>query len=719
MSAPAPISACPACAAVPLVTTAAQQDTACCNLILSVPGMHCAACMSTVERVLKAQPDVRDARVNLGRKQVAIKTPGNAEPARFVSALQQAGFEAFELDTSALTGSDFDRSGRDLLTRLSVAGFAMMNVMLLSVAVWSGAADATRAMFHWISAAIAVPALIYAAQVFFCSAWSALRVGRLNMDVPISVAIILAAAMSVFETSRGAEHVYFDAALSLTFFLLLGRYLDHRARRAARSAAQELTALDIPRVTRITPISHETVHASELRVGDHIALKPGMRLPVDGVLTDGRSRIDRSFLTGESLSVRAELGMALAAGEINLSAPITVRVTAIGENTTLRRIAALVEMAEGARNRYTALADRAARIYAPLVHLLAFAAFTGWIWVSGDVIRSLNVAISVLIITCPCALGLAVPAVMTVASGRLFRSGILIKNGTALERLAEVDTVVFDKTGTLTEGQMDVDLSALSKTGIGVLKALAQCSDHPIAKAIEAAIPPGSDAARLGSVTEHPGLGIEASFNGTTARLGRSGWVGGKSSPAFRIGTGQAHDLHVRETLQSGACAALSALKKTGYDVHILTGDTQSAARDIADRLNIPQIHSEMMPDNKLRLISQLQADGHRTMMIGDGLNDTVALAAAHASLSPASALDASRAASDVVLLNKDLSAIPGLLATSKNVRSRVIENFSIAAAYNLIAIPLALAGLATPLAAAIAMSLSSITVLTNALRAR
>ena len=712
------MSACPACDAAPYAQEIAGRKRADGDIILSLPGIHCAGCIGTVERSLKATKGVQDARVNLSRKRVTITAKGmQADP--LIDVLAKAGYEAHALDAPMLSAVDADAKGRMLMIRLGVAGFAMMNVMLFSVAVWSGAALATQQMFHWLSALIAVPALFFSAQVFFQNAWVALRVGRLNMDVPISLAIILAAGLSVYETSIGGEAVYFDAALSLTFFLLIGRYLDHRTRIAARSAAQELSALASPNALRLNGDTQETVPLTELQIGDLIRVLVGMRVPVDGEITVGTSDTDRSFLTGESLPVRVQQGSVIAAGEVNLTGPFTLKVSQVGEDTTLARMARLVENAEGARNKYTALADRAAQIYAPAVHLLALVTFLGWLFLSSDVALALNIAISVLIITCPCALGLAVPAVMTTATGRLFRRGLLVKNGTALERLAEVDAVVFDKTGTLTEGHAKIDTNIMDADSLSALAALARASHHPVSRAIAAALPASILSAELADVTEHPGKGIAAKWQGQTIRLGRGDWVGATSSPAIRIGDSPAIPLKFSEILRDGAAVAVKRLQERGIPVYIFSGDTEGAVAGLARKLGVTQAHARMQPDDKLNEIKAMSDTGAKVLMVGDGLNDTAALAQAYASISPASALDASRAASDIVLLGRSLAEIPDAIATAKSARKRVIENFSIAAGYNFIAVPVAILGYASPLAAAIAMSASSITVLLNALRVR
>jgi len=444
-----------------------------------------------------------------------------------------------------------------------------------------------------------------------------------------------------------------------------------------------------------------------------------MRLPVDGTVIEGSSDLDRSLLTGESLPVHVAKGATLAAGEMNLTGPLTLSVTATGQDTTLRRMAAMVEVAEGARNRYTALADRAAQIYAPAVHLLALFTFIGWMLSGAEFSFALNIAISVLIITCPCALGLAVPAVMTAAAGRLFRHGLLVKDGTALERLAEVDTVIFDKTGTLTTGQARLDADRLGAEALPLLAALTQASNHPVSRALAAALPSDITPASLDDIREHPGLGVEATYQGETLRLGRADWVGAKTSPAFKIGTAPAIALQYSETLREGAQACVTGFVQGNLAPRILSGDTAVATSRLAHTLGDVDAKGAMTPQDKTQHIKDLTEKGHRVLMVGDGLNDTAALRAAHASISPASALDASRAASDFVLLGKDMGALPDAVRLARSARARVLENFAIAAGYNMIAIPIAVMGFATPLSAAIAMSASSITVLLNALRVR
>lgn len=714
--------ACPACNAAPAAEHLAElpKDA---TLMLSLPSIHCAGCISGVEKALNAVPGVQSARVNLTLRRAAVEAAPDVTAVDLAKALDRAGYEAHELDAGVLATTEEDRQGKDLLMRLAVAFFATMNVMLLSVAVWSGAEGFTRDMMHWISAAIAIPAVVFAGKPFYVSAWGALRGGRLNMDVPITLAILLAVGTSLYETMMSGHHAYFDAAIMLCFFLLGGRYLDHRTRASARSAAQELAALEVPRALRVTDTGEETVAAAELVVGDIVRVKPGGRIPVDGVVMEGQSELDRSLMTGESLPVYAGPGMQVSAGEVNLTGPLMVEVRAAGRDTSLHRIADLVAVAESGRANYNSLADKAAKLYAPGVHILSVLAAIGWYIYAQDLRISLNIAAAVLIITCPCALGLAVPAVTTAASGRLFRKGLLIKDGTALERLAEADTVVFDKTGTLTTGAPEpVGLDAHAEEPLRVALALADVSSHPLAEALSSALQnKGLRPARVTDTQEVPGYGVEGTWRGQTVRLGRAAWVRAEAPDVtatfLQIGDAAPRAIQFTDTLREGAAETVAALKTSGRRVILLSGDTRGAVEAFAQRIGIDEVIAEALPEEKATLVADLSKEGARVLMVGDGLNDTAALAAAHVSISPATALDAARTASDMVLMGRCLAPIADAYTTSKSAAGRIRENFTIATVYNVLAVPLAIAGLATPLIAALAMSLSSITVSLNALR--
>lgn len=694
--------------------------------MLAVPGIHCAGCISGVERVLHGLPGVRDARVNLTLRRVAVEADLDVDVETLCTVLNDAGYEAHELDPGVLAATEIDARGRALLMRLAVAVFAMMNVMLLSVAVWSGAEGVTRDMMHWISAAIAIPAVIFTGQPFYSSAYAALKAGRLNMDVPITLAIVLAVGTSLYETMLSGEHAYFDAAIALCTFLLAGRYLDHRTRANARSAAQELAALEVPRALRMTGKGTETVGVADLRPGDVVRVLPGGRIPVDGIVSDGATELDRSLMTGETLPALAGVGDTVHAGEVNLTGPISVEVQAAGRNTELARIADLIAVAEAGRNNYTSLADAAAKLYAPGVHIISALAAIGWFMATMDLRVALNIAAAVLIITCPCALGLAVPAVTTAASARLFRKGLLIKDGTAMERLAQVDTVVFDKTGTLTDGAPEpLGLDHLDGTVARVALALSQGSAHPLAAALaQGLLARGVQPARIDDIVERPGFGVEAMWRGTPVRLGRASWVGGGEAVAttatyLRMGDAPAHPIAFTDTLRDGAAELVADLQAQGKRVVLLSGDVGAAVAQFASRIGIEEVIAEARPEAKAQAIADLANGGAHVLMVGDGMNDTAALTAAHVSISPASALEAARAASDMVLTGRSLAPILDAIDTSVAARKRIKENFIIASVYNVLAVPLAVAGLCSPLIAALAMSSSSLTVSVNALRLR
>ena len=717
-------SACPACDAAPAAEAlAGKAPLPDARLLLSVPDAHCAACIGTIERGMAQMEGVRSVRLNLTLKRLSVDAKAGVEAGDVIAHLDWLGYEAHELDPGTLSMTETEKQGRELLMRLGVSGFAMMNIMLLSVAVWAGADGATRDMFHLISALIAVPTVAFAGQPFFRNAWKALRAGRMDMDAPISVALILTLFISIYETLQSGQHAYFEAVVMLIFFLLAGRYLDFRARAVARSAAQELSALEVPRAIRLVDGVEMPVPVADLAVGDVVIVRPGGRMPVDGEVIGGKSEIDRSLLTGETLPVFAAQGTIVSAGEVNLTGPLQVRVTAAGKDSSLHRMADLVANAESARTRYTTAAERAASAYAPTIPILSFGAFLVWMYLSGGDLRlSMNIAVASLIITCPCALGLAVPAVVTSASGKMFRKGLLIKDGTALERLAEVDTVVFDKTGTLTMGTpVPTNLDQHSPETCAVALALADASSHPLAQALARALRErGVQPAQLDNLTEQPGYGMEAQWRGQSVRLGRADWVGAEArstTAAYLALDGATHAFTFADQLRPGAADVVSALQAQGKAVWLISGDVPGAVQDLARRLNIADWHAGALPQDKADKINALQAAGHKVLMVGDGLNDTVALSAAHVSISPASALDAARAASDMVLLGRDITPVADAVRMSKTAMQRIRENFWQSGIYNVIFVPIALFGYATPLWAAAIMSVSSISVTLNALR--
>ena len=680
--------------------------------------------MAKIERLLTARDDVISARVNLTLQQASITLPSaGTDPVPVINALTALGYTATAADVRDKDDALNDTAGRGLLRAIAVAGFGATNIMLLSVGVWSGAEDGTRETFHLISALIAVPVVAYAGQPFYRSAVHALRAGRLNMDVPIALAVVLALALSLFETLRGGEQVFFDAAVTLLFFLLAGRYLDHLMRMRARSAISGLARLS-PRgaMRRQADGTLTYVSLGAVTPGAILSIAPNERVPVDVRIIEGSTDLDRSLVSGEAMPVAAGPGDTLEAGTLNLTGVVAAQALRSADDSFLAQMIRMQACAESGRGNYVRIADRAARLYAPVVHLMALATFIGWMMATGDWHTSAFVAISVLIITCPCALGLAVPVAHVVAAGRLMRMGILMKDGSALERLAEIDRVVFDKTGTLTTGTAAVGIVPDDPVIRSAAKALALQSTHPAARAIAARLSdlPG----QLQDATEVPGFGVEGMVDGRRARLGRADWVAeiaeiaaGTASPAFAFEGGLASPFDLIETLRTGAPDAVGQFGASGIEVTMLSGDIADRANRIADQLGVTDVRFGATPADKISALNALQDSGHRALMVGDGLNDAAALAAAHVSMAPATASDAGRTAADFVFLREGLDAVPAAWRVASDTARIVRQNFALAIAYNCIAVPLAVAGLVTPLIAALAMSASSILVIGNALR--
>ncbi|MFH0295920.1 cation-translocating P-type ATPase [Bradyrhizobium sp. 31Argb] len=704
------------------------------HIDLAVEGVSCAGCMSKIERGLSAIPHVTLARVNLTDRRVALEwKEGALDPARFIDRLAELGYKAYPFETMSAEAAEVENS-RFLLRCLGVAAFATMNVMMLSIPVWSGNVSdmlpEQRDFFHWMSALIALPAAAYAGQPFFRSAFNALRTGNVNMDVPISIGVILALAMSVIETIGHAEHAYFDAAIMLLTFLLVGRYLDQSMRRRTRAVAGNLAALKAETATKfVGPDEISVVPAAAITAGDMVLLRPGERSAVDGTVIDGRSEIDQSLITGETRHAAVEAGSAVYAGSLNISGALRIRVSAAAEGTLLAEIQRLLDHAVQARSRYVQLADRASRLYAPLVHATALLTMIGWLIAGASLHDSVITAIAVLIITCPCALGLAIPTVQTIVAGAMFRAGVLINSGDAIERVAEVDHVIFDKTGTLTLPELDVVNSASVPADVFELAGrLALASHHPVAAALARAARAKSP---LPGVTEEPGQGVRGSFGGEEVRLGRPSFCNAEdlaeeilrrdpeaSVVAFARGE-QRYVFAVRQGLRPDARETVAALQRRGIAVEILSGDREPAVRAAAETLGIPEWRAGVTPSDKIARIEELKRQGVKVMMVGDGLNDAPSLAAAHVSMSPISAAHLSQATADLVFLGKPLAPVIAAIDYSRKALRLMRQNLYLAVGYNFLAVPIAILGFVTPLIAAAAMSGSSILVMLNALRGR
>nr|WP_258163343.1 heavy metal translocating P-type ATPase [Rhizobium sp. TH2] len=694
---------------------------------MSVPEMHCASCIRSIERALSAVDGVEVARANLSTRTVVAnwRTKKGQAP-DLVRTLADIGYSS-HLPSSEVDGED--RVQAHLLRALAVAGFCAMNIMLLSVSVWAGADVGTRQAFHMLSAGLALPAILYAGSSFYISAWRALMHGRMNMDVPISVGVLLSFGLSVYDTITNAPQAYFEAGTSLLFVLLGGRLLDHMMRSKAKSAVAGLARL-MPRGANV--VSHDGsvdyLPLADVQPEMRLLVTAGSRVPTDGIVVEGRSELDGSLVTGESAWRSIDLGSAVRAGEINCGGPFMLTSSVAPEDSLLSEMASMLATAEDGRSHYRRLADRAASLYAPVVHSLSFLAFAGWLYSSGDIHRALTIAIAVLVITCPCALGLAVPMVQVVLARRLFDRGLMATEGSAFERLAEIDTVVFDKTGTITTGDPALlNPDQISEAHLAIAGSMGRLSAHPVSKALwMSQTKLGLEVVAFDDVQEIVGFGLEASIGADIYRLGRRNWaaspvtspiVNPASSVVLSKNGEPLTDFVFGETVRPGTIGLVQALRSRRIDVQILSGDSRQAVAFIARSVGIERFESELLPGEKVRAITDLQSNGLRVLMVGDGINDAPSLRAAHVSMAPSSASDIGRSAADFVFLDNSLFVVFEAMEAARMAARLVKQNFGLAVVYNALSLPLALAGFVTPLMAAVAMSTSSILVVANALR--
>jgi len=702
-----------------------------------VEGLHCPSCIREIEGALQKKTIIKNARVNLTTQRLAVEWANNAGDTatnnnEVIDILKELGFNGYMFKDSASAASD-DKEGRWLLICIAIAGFAMTNIMLFSVS--GGTATdtdlATRGFFHWLPALIALPASAIAGMPFYKSAWGAVKARTLNMDVPISLAVILSLGMSVMQTIMQTGDTYYDAAVMLLFFLLIGRFLDRKMRNHARATAHNLMNYRPKKATIVTEAGDsENCVIDMLRPGMIVRVAPGERIPVDGTVIRGISEVNTSLVTGETLPVSATIDDKVFAGTINISGPLDISITALSGKTLLDEIIGLMETAEQGRAKYVRLADKAAQIYAPAVHLLALLTFIGWMGFS-DVgwQQSLITAIAVLIITCPCALGLAVPVVQIVASSRLFKNGILVKAPDGLERLAEVDVVAFDKTGTLTLGQPEIaNGDSLDPAMLELAASLAKSSTHPLCRALIVACHERDIAtvATSSPLHEEPGMGLKAIINDKEVRLGNREWCqlaadvqqdNRFSELWLKVGTQEPVFFAFRDRLRKDAAQVVNWFQNKGFEVLLLSGDRPGVVEDVAKELNITNYLGAAKPQDKIDRLEELKAKGKKILMVGDGLNDAPALSAAYVSISPSTAADVSQNAADFIFQSQTLDSIVRAYQISLSSRKLVFSNFGLAALYNLIAIPFAAAGFLTPLICAVAMSASSIVVTVNAFR--
>jgi Cu2+-exporting ATPase len=698
------------------------------ELTLAVDGLQCGACVWLIESVLAKEPNVLAGRVNMTTRRLRLGWRGSDEDAgHLVARIEALGYRLVPFEASALAATQ-DRTGRMLMRSLAVAGFAAGNVMLISIGIWAGQGGAldrigpaTMSLLHWVSALIAMPAIAYAGRPFFTSALAALRQRRTNMDVPISLGVLLVTALSLAETITGGAHTYFDSAVTLLFFLLVGRVLDHRARGQARATAEQLLTLRAADVAVVQPDGTIRRCAQErVAEGERILVATGERIGVDGVLERTTATLDTSLVTGESLPVQAPPGAAVFAGTLNLGTTLTIRATATGGATLLAECVRLIEAAEARRGRFVVLADRVARRYAPIVHLCALLTFLWWFFIVGAPAgQALLTACAVLIITCPCALALAVPAVQVIATGRLFRGGMLLKSPTALERLADVDTVVFDKTGTLTE-PLQALIGDPDPADLREAATLAVSSRHPLARSIVSA---AGAVVPAENVREHPGQGLSLATAPGEVRLGSRSFCGYPDVAAAgpELWLARPCKPPVRfcfdERPRMDAKKIIGRLRAMGLTLKLVSGDGPEQVERIARALGIEDWQAGCSPVEKVSLIEGWRAEGRHVLMVGDGMNDGPALAAASVSASPATAADVSQTVADLVFQGAKLQPVVVALQTARRAKMVMQQNLALSIGYNAIMVPLAIGGWVTPWLAAAAMSSSSLLVMANSLR--
>ncbi len=698
-------------------------------LTLMVEGVHCAACIQKVESALQQLPYVTYVRLNFSTKRLRVEWSGSADLARDIAAtIRKQGYGVNPYDPKAIQ-AESDEEERQLQICLGVAAFAAGNIMMISVALWSSSIEVmgigTRDLMHWLSGLIALPAVYFAGQPFFRSAWSVLKHGKTNMDVPISLGVIGAVLVSLWQVMHHGEDAYFDSAVMLLFFLLIGRYLDFRARRKARGAASDLLAMMTgTAIILLDDGTQKSVPIRDLKEGMRVLVPMGQRIPADSQVLSGVSEIDTSLVTGETMPRAVKEGDTVFAGTSNLSAPLQLIVKSAAHDSLLSEIVRLMERAEQGQAKYVRLADRAARLYTPAVHTLAALTFLGWWLVAGvDVPHAVLMAVTVLIITCPCALGLAVPVVQVLASSRLMKRHILVKSGDALERLASINTILLDKTGTLTMGHPKlVNKDQISAEYLQLAASLGANSHHPLSKALGQEWT--GDIFEMDHVQEYPGQGIEGHFNHRRIRMGSRSWCGSADAPSddsqelwLKIDAMPVACFKFQDQLREDAKATIDDLKSLGIRPVLLSGDRQAVAERIGHELGIEDISGELSPVDKYNRMDLLRRDGYRVAMVGDGLNDAPTIAGADVSMSPASAIDMTQNAADIVFMGDKLGAVTEAYRTAIFSGKLVRQNFVLAILYNMFAVPLAVFGFVTPLIAAIAMSGSSLVVIANSFR--
>ncbi len=714
---------------------------------LLVEGIHCAACVWLIEQTLARMPGVLSARVNLSARRLLLRWDNErVRLSQILERLAQIGYAAVPFDPETAEGQ-LKKQNRALLFRIVFAGFAVMNLMWISIALYAGASEGEfRDLFHWVGFALATPTLFYSGWPFLRGAWTALRTGHLGMDLPIAIGATVTWAYSTWVTVTGTpdHEVYFDTVVNFIFVILVGRHLEAISKRHAVAATQRLLDLQ-PRVaTRLTDGGEETVSIRRIRPGDRVLVRPGDKIPVDGVVLEGRSTVDEAMLSGESRPVEKGPGDTVSAGTVNGNGALTLEVTGTLRDTALGRIIHLVEEAQASKAPIQCTADRIVPWF--VAATLSLAAVTFLIWYGTDFEVALMAATSVLIITCPCAFGLATPMAIAVASGQGARHGILVKNGAVLETLAGIDHFVFDKTGTLTRGEMElVQLENRSDLPDEALLALAAAaerrSEHAVAQAVVRAAA-DADLERGWSAAEfsaRPGRGIRAEVAGRRLVIGTLDWLkengiavdDGLERRAGELESEAISAVHlaldgrhvalmgISDELRPDAPALIESLRAAGMRLTLLSGDRHATAEAVARRLGGMEVIAEVLPEEKDQVIRRLQQGGHQVAMVGDGINDAPALIRADVGIAIGSGTDVSVESADIVLMGDELEKIRLASELSRRTIRTIRQNIGISILYNVIMVPLAMSARITPLVAAISMPLSSLAVIGNAARIR
>ncbi|WP_189351882.1 heavy metal translocating P-type ATPase [Vogesella fluminis] len=706
---------------------------------LMLEGITCAACVWLNEQHLRRLPGVLTVDINYATHRARVRWDNSRlQLSAILEAIAAIGYRAHPYDASRQEALH-QKERKQALNRLWVAGLSMMQVMMYAVPVYMAPDGEIEAQYlwllHWASFVLTVPVVIYSATPFYRATWRDLKTRRAGMDTPVTIGILTAFFASFWALINRIEHgIYFDSVSMFVFLLLGGRYLEGVARRKTGEATERLVKLLPAFAHRLDnwPASRDSseVAAANLALGDLLLVKPGETIPADGIIRDGQSSIDESLLSGESLPVARRIGEEVVAGSVNSASPLVIEVNRIGQGTRLAGIVRLLDQALAEKPRLALLADRFASVFVAALLLVALATFAGWYWY--EPARVLWITVAVLVISCPCALSLATPAALTAATGHLAQLGVLTARGHALETLSKISDVVFDKTGTLTHGRMQLlQLQTFGSLDNGAALALAAAiesgSEHPIARALLAAN--AAPLPALGDVVNTPGQGISARLRDTVWRLGRPEFVSSRAPaipdnwPAAATCIALGHDDEIVALFAIGdqpraeAAAVVQQLQRRGLTLHLLSGDAAPAVEHLAANLGLDHARAAATPEDKLAYVSQLQLQGRRVLMIGDGVNDAPVLARADVSLAMGGGTDVARASGDLILIHDELGRLPATLALAQRTMHIIRQNLWWAALYNLLALPLAIAGWVTPWLASLGMALSSLLVVGNALR--